>query len=56
MQIPTIESVDVATSNRFRNKAMLIDWKAKTTIYELLSQYYVHQRSVIFIVDSVFES
>ena len=34
---------------------MIIDWASKTMVYEVLSQYYVNQRSIIFIVDSVFD-
>ena len=36
------------------HKPKVIDWKNKTMVYDMLSQYYVRQRSVIFIVDSVF--
>ena len=32
-----------------------INWQSKTVIYEMLSQYYVQQRSVVFILDSYFD-
>ena len=52
--LPSDESIDFQPALHSMRKKKF-DWESKTMIYEILSQFYVHQRSVIFIVDSVFD-
>ena len=55
LQLPTEENIVINTA-RARKKDIKIDWESKKMVYEMLCQYYVHQSSIVFIVDSVFES
>ena len=38
------------------NRTDQIDWNEKTVVYEMLSQYYVHRKSILFIIDSDFDN
>ena len=43
-------------SVRVKKRILTNEWASKTMVYEMLCQYYVHQSSVVFIVDQNYDS